>query len=66
VEGDVQLEVLFSSAGQIQVLRLIRGLGYGLDESARQAASQIRFRPGTRNGTPVDVTGTVHIIFQIS
>jgi TonB family protein len=66
VEGDVQLEVLFSSAGQIQVLRLIRGLGYGLDESARQAASQIRFRPGTRNGTPVDITGTVHIIFQIS
>jgi TonB family protein len=66
IEGDVQLEVLFSSAGQIQVLRLIRGLGYGLDESARAAASQIRFRPGTRNGAPVDVTGTVHIIFQIS
>ena len=66
IEGDVQLEVLFSSGGQIQVLRTIRGLGYGLDENARQAASQIRFRPGTRNGIPVDMTGTVHIVFQIS
>lgn len=66
IEGDVQLEVLFSSAGQIQILRLVRGLGYGLDENARAAASQIRFRPGTRNGAPVDMTGTVHIIFQIS
>jgi len=66
IEGDVQLEVLFSSAGQIQVLKLIRGLGYGLDENARVAATQIRFRPSTRNGTPVDTTGTVHIVFQIS
>jgi len=66
IEGDVELEVLFSAAGQIQVIRLIRGLGYGLDENARQAASQIRFRPGTRNGVPVDMTGTVHITFQIS
>jgi TonB family protein len=66
IEGEVQLEVLFSSAGQIQVLRLVRGLGYGLDENARQAAGQIRFHPGTRNGAPVDMTGTVHIVFQLS
>jgi TonB family protein len=66
IEGAVQFEVLFSSAGQIQVLRLLHGIGYGLDEIARQAASQIRFHPSTRNGTPVDVTGTVHIVFQLS
>jgi TonB family protein len=66
IEGEVQLEVLFSSTGEIRVLRLVRGLGSGLDESARTAASQIRFRPGTRNGSPVDTTGTVHIVFELS
>ncbi len=66
IEGEVLLEVLFSSAGQVQILRLIRGLGYGLDENAREAASRIRFHPGTKNGAPVDVTGTVHIVFELS
>jgi TonB family protein len=66
LEGEVQFEVLFSATGRIQVLRLLRGLGYGLDENARMAAEQIRFRPGTRNGAPVDMRGTVHIIFELS
>jgi TonB family protein len=66
IEGEVLLEVEFGSDGQIHILKLLRGLGYGLDENARAAASQIRFRPGTRNGTPVDFTGTVHIYFELS
>jgi TonB family protein len=66
IEGEVLLEVLFSSAGQVQILRLIRGLGYGLDENAREAASRIRFHAATKNGAPVDVTGTVHIVFELS
>jgi TonB family protein len=66
IEGEVQLEVQFSATGQVHVLRLVRGLGFGLDENARAAASQIRFRPGTRNGSPVDVTGIVHIVFELS
>jgi TonB family protein len=66
LEGEVQLEVLFSADGQVQVLRLLRGLGSGLDESARSAAAQIRFRPGTRAGNPVDRVGNVHILFKLS
>jgi TonB family protein len=66
IEGEVLLEVQFGSDGQIRVLHLLHGLGYGLDENARAAAGQIRFHPGTRNGTPVDVTGTVHISFELS
>jgi TonB family protein len=66
IEGEVTLEVTFASTGEIRVLRVIRGLGFGLDENARLAASQIRFHPGTRNGSPVDITGTVHILFELS
>jgi TonB family protein len=66
LEGEVQLEVLFSADGKVQVLRLLLGLGSGLDESARSAAAQIRFRPGTRDGNPVDRVGNVHILFKLS
>lgn len=66
IEGEVLLEVLFSANGHIHVLRVMRGLGFGLDENARTAASQIRFQPGTRGGAPVDMKGTVHIVFELS
>lgn len=66
IEGEVLLEVVFSASGRIEVLRVTRGLGFGLDENARVAASQIRFQPGTRGGAPVDMKGTVHIVFELS
>lgn len=66
VEGEVQLDVFFRASGQVEVLRVIHGLGLGLDETAATAASHIRFRPGTRDGSPVDMRGIVHIVFQLS
>jgi TonB family protein len=45
IEGEVVLEVLFSAAGRPQVLRVVSGLGAGLDESAMRAAEQISFKP---------------------
>lgn len=66
LEGDVTLEVMFRASGDVQVLRVVRGLGAGLDESARAAARQIRFRPGKKDGVPVDRTGVVLIKFELS
>jgi TonB family protein len=66
LEGEVQLDVVFAASGQVHVVRVVRGLGLGLDESARAAAAQIRFRPGTKEGSPVDMRGTVHIVFELS
>ena len=66
IEGEVLLEVVFGATGQVQVQRVMRGLGFGLDERARDAAAQIRFQPGTRAGSPVDMKGIVHIVFALS
>jgi len=66
LEGAVTLEVVFHATGQVQVLRVVHGLGSGLDESARAAAEQIRFRPGKKDGVPVDRTGLVEITFELS
>lgn len=66
IEGDVVLEVEFTSAGEIRVLRVVRGLGYGLDESATRAVQAMRFKPAQRNGEPVDIRTTVNIAFRLA
>src|SRR5215813_3377745 len=66
VEGEVLLEVTFEASGRLRVLRVVRGLGHGLDENAQRAAEQIRFKPATKDGQPTDSTATVHIIFQLA
>ena len=66
IEGDVELDVEFTAAGQIHVLRVLQGLGYGLDEAAVAAAQQIRFSPARRDGQPVDSHARLRIVFRLS
>jgi TonB family protein len=66
IEGEVLVEVVFTASGQLQVRRLVKGLGHGLDESALRAAQQIRFRPALRDGAPYDSTALVHIVFELA
>jgi len=66
IEGEVLLEVVFGASGRLQVLRVVRGLGHGLDEAAVRAAQQIRFKPALKDGEPSDSTAILHIVFQIA
>jgi len=66
IEGEVQLEVRFRASGEVEIVRVVRGLGHGLDENAAQAARTIRFLPAKKDGRPVDSTATVHITFQLA
>lgn len=66
IEGEVLLEVVFEASGKLRVVRIVRGLGHGLDDSAVQAAEQIRFKPALKDGQPSDSTAVVHIIFQLA
>jgi TonB family protein len=66
IEGDVLLEVVFTASGEVKVQRVVQGLGYGLDDSAKSAARQIRFTPAQQDGHPVDSTAIVHIVFALA
>jgi TonB family protein len=66
VQGDVVLRVTFTANGQVIIQGVVHGLGHGLDEEARKVAQQIRFRPATRNGQPVDLTTNITITFQLA
>ena len=66
IEGTVSLELEFTAAGEVRVLRVVRGLGHGLDEAAERAALRIRFKPAQSDGRPIDSRVTVHITFRLS
>jgi TonB family protein len=66
IEGEVLLEVVLEASGKLRVLRVVRGLGHGLDDAAVHAAEQIRFKPALRDGQPSDSTAVLHIIFQLA
>ncbi len=66
LEGEVSLQVIFQADGTIHVVRVVRGLGHGLDESAVQAATRVRFKPATRGGVPVDTNATIKISFELT
>jgi len=66
VEGDVVIDLVFLASGQVQINRVVRGLGHGLDEAAVQAAKQIKFKPAKRDGQPVDYPARVRIEFRLA
>jgi TonB family protein len=66
IEGEVLLEVVLEASGSLRVVRVVRGLGHGLDDNAVRAAEQIHFKPAMRGGQPADSTVVLHIIFQMA
>ena len=55
ITGTVMLRVVFSSVGQVQQIRAVQTLPFGLTEKAIAAARQIRFVPATKGGHSVSV-----------
>jgi TonB family protein len=66
IEGDVLVEVIFASSGEVKVIRVAQGLGYGLDEAVVQAAAGMRFNLAERDGVAVDSTATARITFRLA
>jgi TonB family protein len=66
IQGDVTLQVRFAASGQVEVLRVVSGLGHGLDEQAKIAAEHIQFKPATKDGHPVDEVSIIRVTFQMA
>ncbi|MBL8214757.1 MAG: TonB family protein [Bryobacterales bacterium] len=64
LEGTVILEVVVTDKGVPSQLRVVRPLGYGLDEEAMAAVKKWRFAPGEKAGRPVNVLATIEVNFR--
>jgi len=65
-EGLVVLDVVIRANGMVDGIRVIKGLGYGLDESAvTTIANKWRFKPATYRGVPIDFKATIQVTFRL-
>lgn len=66
IQGVVTLEAVVRKDGKVDSFKVVRGLGYGLDEkSIEEVAKNWKFRPGLFNGKPVDIFITIEIEFNL-
>lgn len=66
IEGIVILQMVIRKDGTVTDVKVVRGLGYGLDEAARDAiVNKWKFRPGTLNGRPVNVRAHAEVSFRL-
>jgi len=63
--GTVLLSIVVDERGIPRDIRVVRPLGLGLDEKAIEAVRHWRFRPGMKNGRPVNVRATVEVSFRL-
>jgi periplasmic protein TonB len=65
VAGNVLVNLWVGTDGLPSHVHVIRGVGMGLDEKAKEAVMQYRFKPAMENGRPVLVELNVEVNFQI-
>jgi TonB family protein len=63
IEGVVTVEAEFDADGGFRFLRVVKGLGYGLDESALEAIQKWRFTPAYRDGQRISIVAQFDITF---
>jgi TonB family protein len=65
VEGEVVLYAVIRRDGSVDSIQLVHGIDEQLDANAMEALSQWKFRPGAKQGMPVEVEAIVHIPFRL-
>jgi TonB family protein len=63
--GIVVVSIVVASDGRVHNVRLLRALGMGLDEIARDTVQTWRFRPATHNKEPVAVEMNIEAAFDL-
>lgn len=66
VEGKVFVSFTVDPKGEVTDVKIVKGLGYGLDEETMRAIKTLpRFIPGKQNGREVSVAFTVPVTYRI-
>jgi TonB family protein len=65
LQGTVLVYVQISPEGIATNIRVLRGIGMGLDEKAMDAVARWRFKPGMKDGRPVTVEAQIEVNFRL-
>jgi TonB family protein len=64
-QGTCVLWLIVDEKGHPRNIRVVRGLGFGLDAKAIEAVRQWRFQPALKDGAPVNVQISVEVGFHL-
>jgi len=64
-QGTCVLWLIVDAEGRPRDIRIVRGLGFGLDAKAIEAVKQWRFEPALKDGKPVNVQISVEVGFRL-
>jgi protein TonB len=65
IEGKVRVQLTVDETGRVVDVKLLQGLGYGLDEAALAAARQAEFEPAVRCGKASRATFNISMRFTL-
>jgi TonB family protein len=64
-QGTCVLWMIVDDQGRPRDIKVVRGLGFGLDAKAVEAVRQWRFQPAMKDGRPVNVQISVEVGFKL-
>jgi periplasmic protein TonB len=65
IQGTCVLWLIVDADGHPRDIRVVRGLGHGLDAKALETVKQWRFEPARKDGQPVNVQVSVEVGFRL-
>jgi len=63
IHGDVVVEVTINAEGTVTETRLLKSIGFGIEDKVIAVLYRWRFRPATRDGEPIPSKQDVHFHF---
>lgn len=65
IEGTVTLAIVVNKKGDVVDAKVVKGIGYGLDENAIIAVKEWKYKPAEKDGEPVAVKMEVTMDFYL-
>ena len=66
ISGIVIVECVIDKNGNVTNVQILKPLPFGLDQAAADAVRKWKFKPGTLNGSPVDVIFNLTVNFKLN
>jgi TonB family protein len=65
IQGTVVISLTVTVDGTTRDIKVVKGVGYGLDEKAVEAVSRWKFSPALKDGEPIEKEMSVEVAFRL-
>lgn len=65
IEGKIYALVYINENGDVDSTKILKGLGYGLDEVVANGLKKLKFIPGKNRGKNVKVQVSIPVVFKL-